>query len=505
MISPPLSHRRARRAGRLRPVALVVALALVGAACGSDDKETTAGGTDASAAGVAAGKAENSAGDWKTWVLTGPEQFPVPPPPADGSAEAKADDEELEKLVAERSPEVEDFIHKWSGAGEPVSAPWMTSALEFISAREKDPAASSRAYALVAVAAYDAMVATWHYKYKYNREAPDVVKAIADPGPDPSYPNEHAAIAYAAAGTLAYLFPERPALRLFEDAEQSADSRVLAGAARRSDVNAGAELGKKVAEAVVSFAKADGSDKVWDGKRPGGRPRYWEPPTGKVANPVSPLAGTWRTWVMESGDQFRPGPPPVFGSPEFTAAAKEMVEIKADLTEEQRKAAVFWAGGQGTPLPAGVWNEVTLAYLRDLKPSEPQAERVMALANVAMADAGVAAWDTKFAYWDPRPENGVQDSGVDPDFTPLFDTPFFPSYISGHATYSAAIAEVLSYIFPANEKEFRAKAKQASDSRAWGGIHWPLDSTVGNEVGAKVGKLVIEHAKTDGAPKIPGR
>ena len=483
------------------PLIALLALALLASACGSDDDGDDAA-TDTTAAEEAEAKAEPTAGAWRTWVLTGPDQFAVPPPPADGSPEAKADDDELKRLVAERTPEVADFVKKWEGEDEPVSAPWMEMALEFISAREKDPAASSRAYALVAVAAYDAMVATWHWKYEYDRAAPDVVETISDPGPDPSYPNEHAAIAAAAAGTLAYLFPERPALRLQEGADQAADSRVLAGAARRSDVDAGLALGDKVAEAVVAYAKADGSDKVWDGKRPGGRPRYWEPPTGKVANPVSPTAGQWKTWVLESGDQFRPGPPPVFGTPEFKAAAEEMVRIKANLTEEQKRAATYWAGGQGTPLPAGIWNNVTLAYLRDLKPSEPQMERVMALANVAMADAGIASWDAKYAYWDPRPENGVQDTGVDPTWTPYIDTPFFPSYISGHATYSGAIAEVLSFIFPDREQDFRSKAQEASDSRAWGGIHWPLDSTVGLEVGAKVGHAVIERAKTDGAPDI---
>ncbi len=491
------------RADRLRPVALVLAVALVVGACSSDDKTSSDATSDTTAAaGTVAAKAEPTAGDWKPWVLTSPDQFDVPAPPAAGSAEEKAEDTELKALVAERTPEVADFVHKWGGEGEPVSAPWMATALELVSAREKDPAAASRAYGYVAVAAYDAMVATWHYKYEYNRKAPDSVETIAEAGPDPSYPNEHAAIAQATSQVIAYLFPERPALRLQEDADQAADSRVLAGAARRSDVDAGQALGKQVAEAVIAHAKADGSDKPWDGKRPGGRPRYWEPPTGKVANPVSPTAGTWKTWVLKSGDQFRPPAPPVFGTPEFTAAAQEMVKIQKNLTEDQRKAAIYWAGGQGTPLPAGIWNEVTIAYLRDLKPSEPQMERVMALANVAMADAGIAAWDAKYAYWDPRPENGVQDSGVDPTWKPLFDTPFFPSYISGHATYSGAIAEVLSYIFPVDEKDFRDKALEAANSRSWGGIHWPLDSTVGLDVGAKVGKLVVEHAKADGAPKV---
>jgi hypothetical protein len=179
-----------------------------------------------------------------------------------------------------------------------------------------------------------------------------------------------------------------------------------------------------------------------------------------------------------------------------------VVAVKNTLTDDQKRAATFWAGGQGTPLPAGVWNNVTLAYLRDLKPSEPQAERVMALANVAMSDAGVAAWDAKFAYWDPRPENGVQDAGVEANWQPFIDTPFFPSYISGHATYSGAISEVLSYIFPEREADFRAKADEASNARLWGGIHWRKDNDVGLDVGHKIGKLVIERAKADGAPDV---
>jgi hypothetical protein len=205
---------------------------------------------------------------------------------------------------------------------------------------------------------------------------------------------------------------------------------------------------------------------------------------------------------MTSGDQFRPPPPPVFGSPEFRAQAEEVVRVKQELTDEQKRKATFWAGGQGTPLPAGVWNEVALAYLRDRQPTEPQAERTMALANVAMADAGVASWDAKYAYWDPRPENGVQDSGVDPSWKPYIETPFFPSYISGHATYSGAVGEVLAYLFPDNAADFRSKAEEASNARLWGGIHWRKDNEVGLAVGKKIGELVIARAEKDGAPPV---
>ena len=108
----------------------------------------------------------------------------------------------------------------------------------------------------------------------------------------------------------------------------------------------------------------------------------------------------------------------------------------------------------------------------------------------------------KYTYWDPRPQNGVRDSGVDPAWEPFIDTPFFPSYISGHATYSGAISEVLSFIFPKREDDFRLKALEASNARLWGGIHWRRDNEVGLDVGHKIGALVIERAKADGAPPI---
>lgn len=53
--------------------------------------------------------------------------------------------------------------------------------------------------------------------------------------------------------------------------------------------------------------------------------------------------------------------------------------------------------------------------------------------NIALADAGVAAWDAKFAYWNPRPENGIRDLGLDPNWKPLLPTPRFLAYPSGSA------------------------------------------------------------------------
>jgi hypothetical protein len=65
---------------------------------------------------------------------------------------------------------------------------------------------------------------------------------------------------------------------------------------------------------------------------PGDAPEFWAPPPGTVANPVQPCAGEWKTFALTSGDQFRPGPPPRFGSAEFRAQAEEIVATKIGLT-----------------------------------------------------------------------------------------------------------------------------------------------------------------------------
>jgi membrane-associated phospholipid phosphatase len=439
---------------------------------------------------------EPNAGTWKTWILASPTQIAVPPPPAPGSPEEEQDRAELARLTSDRTPAVERAAQGWDS--RMAIEPWMNLNFELVAARAKDPVAASRAYALLSVAMYDASVAAWNAKYRYDREPPSDVDVLVDAGPDPSYPSEHAVIAAAASRVLAYLYPERPAASYDAMAQRIARSRAEAGASFPSDVRAGMDLGRAVADEVIAYAEQDGSDREWTGEPPSER-GSWEPPPGTLAAPVGPLAGTWETWVMESGSQFRPPPFPEYGSPEFRAQTQAVVEAKENLTPEQIKAAEFWAGSEGTALPPGIWNQVVLRYLQRDPPSVPRSARVLALLNVAQADAGIAAWDSKYAYWVTRPENAIQDLGIDRSWEPLIDTPFFPAYVSGHATYSGAAGEVMAHLYPQDADIFRMRAQEAAESRVWGGIHYPLDGSEGLKMGRSIGRLAVERARTDGA------
>jgi membrane-associated phospholipid phosphatase len=145
-----------------------------------------------------------------------------------------------------------------------------------------------------------------------------------------------------------------------------------------------------------------------------------------------------------------------------------------------------------TPTPPGHWNFIAHPYFATANFSEVRTARAFALLNMAM-DAAVATWDTKFAYYNPRP------SQLDPGIRTVIGLSNFPSYISGHSTFSAAAADVLTYLFPAGGAFFRAQRDEAALSRLYGGIHYRSDIEVGKQVGERVAGYTIRAAHIDGA------
>jgi hypothetical protein len=112
---------------------------------------------------------------------------------------------------------------------------------------------------------------------------------------------------------------------------------------------------------------------------------------------------------------------------------------------------------------------------------------------MSLMDAGIACWDAKFSYFNPRP------SHMDPRIKSCTGVPNFPSYISGHSTFSGAASTVLSYIIPPKATYFSDLAREASISRMYGAIHYRSDCEKGIETGIRVGNLAVERGHTDGA------
>lgn len=418
---------------------------------------------------------EPAAGQWQTWVVNDVTTV-RPPAPPDGVA-TQAELQQVQQMVAGRDAAALQQIAYWD-SGAP-SYRW----LEILSAQNRAapvPAPSRiRMVALFNVAIDDAMVAAWDAKYTYNRPRPgrlDPTLAVAAQHTNnPSYPSEHAAAAGAAAAMLGYFYPD-VAQSFLDKAQAAAESRVLAGAHFPSDIAAGLELGRQVAEQVIAHAQQDDALDPWDGVIPTGD-GYW---TGE--NPVLPTFGQWQTWVLASGDELRPGPPLAYDSPELAAEMQEVVNITRTWQLNQR--AAWWQ------LPEGSFESWYLfANLRmfegGLDANPPRAARIYALMSVANHDAIVACWDAKYTYWSFRPFQ------MDPTLKTLFPTPNYPSYPSGHACGSTAIAEVLADLFPASAEEIRARAADAYESRIIAGIHFRHEMVAGREIGLAVAQQVI--------------
>ena len=196
---------------------------------------------------------------------------------------------------------------------------------------------------------------------------------------------------------------------------------------------------------------------------------------------------TARTWMLDSTAQFRPAPPPAYGSPAWRAALEEVRKVARERTAEQTKIAQKWNSADLWAL----WNETATAALRRHHASDAEAARVLAVLNVAAMDAVTACFEAKYHYWTIRPSQ-ADTTLVLADSVGL---PNFPSFPSGHACSAGAFDAVLGYFFPDERAEFTRIAEEQAMSRLYGGIHYRFDNDGGLALGRIVARYDVEQER----------
>jgi hypothetical protein len=471
------------------------------------------------------------AGNWRMIVLSGPTQIAVPLPGQVTSLDYQAELTAIKNAQGALTAPQRQAIEYWGSGGvlrwneillglvarfnlPPVPNPDNSYPVPDANNPFADPnfpfanpPYAARAYSYVTVAQYDALKAAWYYKHLYNRPSPSkvdsAVKRLAPDSDLPAYPSEDAVLSGVTAEMLKLLFPAAVQEITLKAAEQR-QAAVLSGKATATDVAAGLALGQAVAAVFVARAGADGmrtaggSPAQWAGMAAAAVARgeiAWKSQDQPARPPMLPVFGSVRAWMMTADDivRERPGPPPPTGS---TQMAREVAEVRRAVDKGSRRElaiANFWADGPSTPTPPGHWNLIAGPYIRKAEFSEVRAARALAMLNMSMHDAAVGCWDVKYFYFNPRP------SQMDPDLKTTIGLPNFPSYTSGHSTFSGAAAEVLSYLFPSGRADFEAQRDEASISRLYGGIHFRSDIEVGKEHGLRIGGYTVSFARTDGA------
>ena len=250
---------------------------------------------------------------------------------------------------------------------------------------------------------------------------------------------------------------------------------------------AGRSLGEDVARRVIAWAPPFNFVAPSNGAIPKG-PGMWYSAAG--VPPLGLPLATSRGWLLDSASQFRPGPPPVYGSSAYQAALEEVRRVARGRTPEQTKIAQKWNGVD----PWAPWNETASAAIRRHRMSDADAARVLAVLNIAASDAVIACFEAKYHYWSIRPSQAdttlvLADS---------VDLPNFPSYPSGHACSAGAFDAVLGHFFPDERAEFTRIAEEQAMSRLYGGIHYRFDNDGGLALGRAVARYDVERERRGG-------
>lgn len=216
--------------------------------------------------------------------------------------------------------------------------------------------------------------------------------------------------------------------------------------------------------------------------------RFQSPPEPP---PAEPSGGRWVPIVLPRADAIPLDPPPAAGSAQASHELRTLRLMQEGHPPEAEAAVRFWSGGAVIR-----WNEIARDLVSRRRTSLPMASRVYALLSVAQYDAAIAAWHYKYLHVRRRPD---QLAGGP---RPLAPGDAEPSYPCAHATIGAASAAVLAYLYPDAAPMLEHRVEEQRHARLRAGLAFPSDVGAGAALGAAVGKLVVAHARADGADAV---
>ena len=393
-----------------------------------------------------------------------------------------------------------------SSAQGNVVVQWNRTLLSLVQTQGAQPATiqPTRDFAIMGAAVYDAVDATDpdHPQYLLH------LKARHGASPD-------AAAAQAAHDVLVALFPKASAQL---DQQLAGNLGGLRPDQARAD---GVKVGAQAAATLLQIRAADGSAAPPPPYHSTGVAGDYRPTPPGFAAPVFTHWAAVHPFVLRSGNQFRPPPPPALSSRAYATAINEIKSLGQDIstsrTAEQTTIGKFWAA----PIQ-NYWNAITEQVAITHRDDIDTTARTFALLNLGLADATIALYDAKYTYrlWRPITAIRLADTDAnplttpDPTWAPLATTPADPSYPGAHSTLSATAATILaarygnhvsftitSPTLPGTTRSFdslAAAATEAGLSRIYVGLHTRLDHEAGLTLGDQIGRYTLRHALNDG-------
>jgi hypothetical protein len=334
-----------------------------------------------------------------------------------------------------------------------------------------------------------------------------------DPSPGPAQRYREAAFAGAIHESLVTFVPSRSAE--LDQALAVTLSRIPDGPAETNGVAAG----RATARGVLAERVGDGLDNASvqpPYTPPPAAPGVWRPTPPDFPPAIWPGLPNARPFVLNSADQFRPGPPSALGSDQYRADWTEVRDYGASnstvRTAEQTQVATFM---QTAPPP--FFHPAVRAALQELTGSLKKQAELVATVRLAIIDGAITIFDAKYHYVYWRPITAIREADTDgdpltspdPTWTPLQPTAPHPEYLSGHAGQMGAIVEVLTAFTGAGPnapftftnpnmpgvtrtyESWGQLEQEMINARVWVGFHFRTTNVVSAEVTSQVAQYII--------------
>ena len=317
-------------------------------------------------------------------------------------------------------------------------------------------------------------------------------------------------------------FPTRGALLTSLETQYNASKNAIPDSPFK---NMGIAAGTAAAQAMIDARKDDGrfgpSQFV-----PNANPGFWDPvaPNGTTVLDPTPWVGGVKPFLMQSSSQFRSAGPLALNSPAYTA---EFNEVKAlgEVNSATRGPTRTYIAKWWQSNPVASWNDVARQLIARNHLDAADSARLLAMQNLAAADAAINTWNDKyyFSFWRPfqairragEPLEGNPDTSPDPNWTPLISAPY-PDHVSGHLGQDGSHTGVLRMFFgdapaggyqitsasaflSASEPKTRtfSSFNQALDevveARIWAGLHFRTADVQARQLGTNVANFAAAN------------
>jgi hypothetical protein len=232
-------------------------------------------------------------------------------------------------------------------------------------------------------------------------------------------------------------------------------------------------------------------------------------------------------FLLESSSQFRSAGPLALTSTAYAAEYNEVKALGGDgvVTPSARTATQTYIAKWWQSNPVASWNDVARQLIERNGLDALESARLLAMQNLAAADAAINTWNDKyhFSFWRPfqairrAAEDGNAATSPDPPgtlpWTPLLSAPY-PEHVSGHLGLDGSHTGVLQIFFgdaplggyqitsafanPGGDatRTFTSFSQALDElvlARVWAGLHFRTADIQGRQLGGDVANFAAAN------------